>query len=128
VVQAAIEGEDSRIVHAPGARDRYPASSGGQKPAEAVALRGSYRAALALLSSGFTPHELQVDGRLSAVFAYDAAARQWISYDDAASMAAKADFAVTRHLAGMMMWEIGEDAPVGSPESVLRSAHAALSR
>jgi hypothetical protein len=35
---------------------------------------------------------------------------------------------VTRHLAGMMMWEIGEDAPVGSPESVLRSAHAALSR
>lgn len=88
---------------------------------------GSYRAAQKLLESGFKPHYIRVDGRISAVFAFSPATRQWISYDDPASIAAKADYVVSRHLAGMMMWEIGEDLPVSNSQSLLRSARAVLS-
>lgn len=88
---------------------------------------GSDRIAQQLLKSGFTPHRLLIGGKLSAVYAYGASRRQWISYDDANSIAAKADYVVTKHLAGMMMWEIGEDVPVDSRQSLLRSAHRVLS-
>ncbi len=58
--------------------------------------------------------------------AYAAPAREWISYDNAASIAAKARYVIAKHLGGMMMWEIGEDMPVNSPQSLLRSAHRVL--
>jgi chitinase len=87
---------------------------------------GTYRAAQRLLESGFVPHRLLIGGRLSAVYAYSASLHQWISYDDSASIAAKADYVIARHLAGMMMWEIGEDVPADSRQSLLRSAHQAL--
>jgi chitinase len=87
---------------------------------------GSYRVAQKLLQSGFVPHRLLIGGKLSAVYAYSASLHQWISYDDSESIAAKAGYVIARHLGGMMMWEIGEDLPVDSPRSLLRSAHRAL--
>ncbi|MGC1459500.1 MAG: glycoside hydrolase family 18 protein [Steroidobacteraceae bacterium] len=87
---------------------------------------GSYRAAQRLLQSGFVPHRLLIGGKLSAVYAYNASLRQWISYDDADSIAAKADYVIARHLGGMMMWEIGEDVPLDSRQSLLGSAHRGL--
>jgi chitinase len=87
---------------------------------------GSYRVARQLLESGFMPHRIVIDGRIGAVFAYDASTREWMSYENPQSVAAKARYVVSRHLAGMMMWEIGEDLPVSDPSSLLRSAHAAL--
>jgi len=88
--------------------------------------RGSYRVAETLLKSGFTEHGVLVNGRLSAVYAYDPASRQWLSYDNAALVASKARYVVAKHLAGMMMWEIGEDLPLSSPKSLLKSAHTTL--
>ncbi|HTV80008.1 MAG TPA: glycoside hydrolase family 18 protein [Steroidobacteraceae bacterium] len=88
--------------------------------------RGSYRVAASLLQSGFREHRVRVNGRLSAVYAYDPARRQWLSYDNAALVAAKARYVLDRHLGGMMMWEIGEDLPAEHPGSLLRSAHEAL--
>lgn len=87
---------------------------------------GSDRVAWRLLNSGFAAHHLLIDGKLSAVYAYNAASRAWMSYDDAASVAAKGAYVVARHLGGMMMWELGEDMPVNSPQSLLGSAHRAL--
>jgi chitinase len=88
--------------------------------------RGSYRVAETLLKSGFTEHSVLVDGRLSAVYAYDASSRQWLSYDNTALVASKARYVMAKHLAGMMMWEIGEDLQMSSPNSLLKSAHTTL--
>jgi len=87
---------------------------------------GSDRVAWRLLNAGFRPHQLVIGGMLSAVYAYSASSREWMSYDNAASIAAKADYVISRHLGGMMMWEIGEDMPVDSSHSLLRSAHRVL--
>ncbi|MGH8202792.1 MAG: glycosyl hydrolase family 18 protein [Steroidobacteraceae bacterium] len=87
---------------------------------------GSDRVALRLLDSGFRPHQLVIEGTLSAMYAYSASSREWMSYDNAASIAAKADYVIARHLGGMMMWEIGEDMPVDSAHSLLGSAHRVL--
>lgn len=87
---------------------------------------GSDRVAWRLLDSGFRPRQLVIGGNLSAEYAYDASSREWMSYESAASVAAKAGYVITRHLAGMMMWEIGEDMPPDSPQSLLRSAHRVL--
>jgi chitinase len=87
---------------------------------------GSDRFARRLLDAGFRPHRLLIGGKLSAVYAYSASSREWMSYDNAASVAAKADYIIVRHLGGMMMWEIGEDMPVDSPQSLLGSAHRVL--
>lgn len=88
---------------------------------------GSYQAAQHLLDSGFIPHYIRVNGTISAVFAYNPMTQQWISYDDAKSVAAKADYVVRRHLAGMMMWEIGEDLLATNKNSLLVSAQIGLS-
>lgn len=87
---------------------------------------GSDRVAWRLLHSGFRQHRLLSDRKLSAVYAYNATSREWMSYDNAASVAAKADYVIARHLGGMMMWEIGEDMPANSPQSLLRNAHRVL--
>jgi chitinase len=87
---------------------------------------GSYRAAQRLLASGFAPHRQWIAGKLSAVYAYSATLQQWISYDDADSIAAKADYVRARHLGGMMLWEMGEDVPLDDPQSLLGSAHRGL--
>lgn len=87
---------------------------------------GSDRVAWRLLGAGFRPHHLVIGGMLSAVYAYNASSREWISYDNAASIAAKADYVIARRLGGMMMWEIGEDMPVDSSHSLLESAHRIL--
>lgn len=87
---------------------------------------GSDRFARRLLDAGFRPHRLLIGGKLSAVYAYSASSQEWMSYDNAASIAAKADYVIARHLGGMMMWEIGEDMPVDNPRSLLGSAHRVL--
>ena len=91
-----------------------------------IKARGSYREAQHLLQSGFERQDIRVNGEISAVYAYSAAAKQWISYEDSSSVAAKARYVQARHLAGMQMWEIGQDVPVNSTTSLLRAAHAVL--
>ncbi|HEY6455876.1 MAG TPA: glycoside hydrolase family 18 protein [Steroidobacteraceae bacterium] len=73
-----------------------------------------------------TAQRLLIGGQLSATYAYSTSLKQWISYDDPDSVAAKADYVMTKHLAGLMMWEIGEDVPLDGRQSLLASAHRAL--
>lgn len=89
---------------------------------------GPYRLAQQLLARGFVSHETVIDGAVSAVHAYSASTHEWMSYESPRSVAAKAHYVIRRHLAGMMMWEIGEDLPLSDRRSLLRSARAALSR
>ena len=89
---------------------------------------GSDRIAAELLKSGFIRYAHMVGGELSAVYAFNAKSNQWISFEDPESVAAKAKFVRARNLGGMMMWEIGEDLPIHSGHSLLRSARRALSR
>lgn len=91
-----------------------------------VKARGSYRTAVHLMQSGFERQEVRVNGEISAIYAYNSAAKQWISYEDPSSVDAKGRYVRTRHLAGMQMWEIGQDVPINHPSSLLRAAHAVL--
>jgi chitinase len=112
----------------PGSHGLYQAFERSQTAAYDLGSQGdgTYRTAQRLLQSGFAAHRQMIGGKLSAVYAYSVALKQWISYDDPDSVAAKADYVMTRHLAGLMMWEIGEDVPVDSRQSLLGSAHRAL--
>lgn len=87
---------------------------------------GAYRDVPSLLKSGFALHDLRIDGAISAAYAYDAKSGTWMSFDDPASVAAKARYVTAHHLGGLMMWEIGDDAPAGSPGSLLDAARRAL--
>lgn len=89
---------------------------------------GTYRSINQFLASGFTRHYFIVNDKISAVFAYDPVKHQWISYEDQVSVAAKAHYVVANHLAGMMMWEIGEDMPISSKQSLLRTVNMILSK
>ncbi|HTB69168.1 MAG TPA: glycoside hydrolase family 18 protein [Steroidobacteraceae bacterium] len=112
----------------PGSNGLYQGFDRSHTPVYDVGAKGvgSYRVAQRLLKSGFAPHRLRIGGKLSAVYAYSTSLKQWISYDDSDSVAAKSEYVIARHLAGLMMWEIGEDVPVGSRQSLLGSAHRVL--
>jgi len=88
---------------------------------------GAYSDVPSVLNSGFAVHYLLIDGAISAAYAYDRKSGEWMSFDDPASVAAKGRYVTAHHLGGMMMWEIGDDAPAGSPSSLLDAARRALS-
>ena len=56
--------------------------------------------------AGFTVHR---EPRALAPWAYNRATGVWITFDDAESLARKADFARDRGLGGVMIWELGGD-------------------
>jgi GH18 family chitinase len=59
-----------------------------------------------LEGAGFTLHR---EPRALAPWAYNRATGVWITFDDAESLARKADFARERGLGGVMIWELGGD-------------------
>jgi chitinase len=56
--------------------------------------------------NGFVRHW---DAKAQAPYLWNPATRDFISYDDAQSIAAKARYVKSRHLGGIMYWEQGED-------------------
>ncbi len=57
-------------------------------------------------SEGFVRHW---DGRASAPYLWNAAARTFVTYDDPQSIRAKADYVRDNRLGGMMFWELSQD-------------------
>lgn len=86
----------------------------------------SYRSVRKYLDKGFTQHYVLVDGKDSAVYAFNRAKKQWITYENPATIAAKAHYVLAKGLAGLMMWNLSLDAPETDHRSLLRSAHIAL--
>jgi chitinase len=87
---------------------------------------GTYRAMPRLLESGFRLHYVWVDHVISAAFAYDRRTGQWISFEDPASVAAKARYVRSHGLGGMAMWQIGGDLPTAGGRSLLAAAYRTL--
>lgn len=87
---------------------------------------GSYRNVPNLLKAGFTLHYLRVDHQISAAFAYDRRSGRWVSFDDPASVAAKAHYVISHHLGGLTMWEIADDMPPQLGRSLLQTAFRVL--
>ena len=83
---------------------------------------GAYRDVPRLLESGFRLHYVWTDHVISAAFAYDRRTGQWVSFEDPASVAAKADYVKRRDLGGMTMWQIAGDLPPSSGRSLLQTA------
>jgi chitinase len=53
--------------------------------------------------------ERQWDAQARAPFLWNAASRTFITYDDPASIASKAEYVRSHHLGGMMFWELSQD-------------------
>jgi chitinase len=66
-------------------------------------------------SLGFVRHW---DEKAQVPWLYNAQQRIWISYDDATSIARKADYARSAGIAGVMIWELGGDDGTLLPEVV----------
>jgi len=49
------------------------------------------------------------DERAKAPYLWNAASRTFITYDDPQSIAVKADYVKSKHLGGIMFWELGQD-------------------
>jgi chitinase len=54
-------------------------------------------------------HEHTADGRFNATWGYDAAAREFWSFDDQAAVAEKTAWALSKGLGGVDFWEVGND-------------------
>lgn len=54
-------------------------------------------------------HEYTADGRFNATWGYDAAAREFWSFDDQAAVAEKTAWALSKGLGGVDFWEVGND-------------------
>ena len=63
------------------------------------------------------------DAKASVPWLYDARTRTWITYDDTESLGLKADFARTRKLGGIMIWELS-----GDDGTLLPAIHKRLTR
>lgn len=70
-------------------------------------------------------HEYTADGRFNATWGYDAATREFFSFDDEVAVAEKTAWALAKGLGGVDFWELGNDVagdlPAASAE-VLRAA------
>ncbi|MBD3941278.1 chitinase [Microbacterium sp. NEAU-LLC] len=72
-------------------------------------------------------HEYTADGRFDATWGYDAANRQFWSFDDETAVAEKAAWALSKGLGGVDFWEVGNDVAGDLPAAsaaVLRAAAA----
>ncbi|MBK6832345.1 MAG: glycoside hydrolase [Flavobacteriales bacterium] len=63
------------------------------------------------------------DKEACAAYAYNSAARQFATYDDPASVAAKAGYVRSKGLGGIMFWQLIDDDPVNG---LLNTMHRAL--
>ncbi|WP_347977615.1 glycosyl hydrolase family 18 protein [Microbacterium sp. ProA8] len=54
-------------------------------------------------------HERTADGRFNATWGYDAAAREFWSFDDEVAVAEKTAWALSQGLGGVDFWEVGND-------------------
>lgn len=89
--------------------------------------KGSYILMQKLLKNGFVSHEILMNGKISAVYAYNAQDDQWISYENEKSVAAKVKYVIKNNLAGLMMWNIKQDLPANNTRSLLMSIHSVTS-
>ncbi len=89
--------------------------------------KGSYAVMQMLLKEGFVRYTIFMNGKISAVYAYNLGNQQWISFENEKSVAAKARYVVQHHLAGIMMWNIKQDLPADNPKSLLSSVYHVIS-
>lgn len=76
-----------------------------------------------ILIKGYQKHDILMNGRVSAVYACNPKNHIWISYENTKSLRAKSEYVNNENLAGMMMWNIEEDYPVNSKESLLNTVY-----
>ena len=58
---------------------------------------------------------------IAGVYSYDATQKTFVSYDNPASAAAKTQYAMDNHLAGVMFWSLRFDLPVDNSQSLLQA-------
>ena len=72
-----------------------------------------------LVDQGYTPVPVIVGQQLAGVYAYHPEKKIFVSYDSPESAAAKAQYAVSNQLAGVMFWALRYDRPINDSQSVL---------
>ncbi|HMK38466.1 MAG TPA: glycoside hydrolase family 18 protein [Bacteroidota bacterium] len=76
-------------------------------------------------TGGFRPFW---DSASQAPYSYSAEKKMFATYDDRRSVALKTEYALERHLGGIMFWELTGDAPAGGLLEAIDSTRASVSR
>lgn len=79
-----------------------------------------------LVDKNYQTLPVMSDGKVVGVYAYDAQKKVFVSYDNPASAAAKAQYIVNGKLAGVMFWALRFDKPIHDPQSLLASVDKVL--
>ena len=61
------------------------------------------------------------DPYAKATYLYSESKQEFYTYEDVRSLTAKLDYVTAQHLGGMIIWELSADAPIDSPDSLLRT-------
>ena len=80
-----------------------------------------YTTVLKLNKRGFQEHSFMTNSAVNGVWSYNPATHQFRSYDNPQSAHDKATYVKKNNLAGIMMWRIGQDMPIESQASLLKS-------
>lgn len=72
-----------------------------------------------LIDQKYVAQPVMVNGVIDSVYAYDDNKKIFVSYDNAESAKAKAQYAVNNKLGGVMFWAIRFDKPVDDAQSIL---------
>ena len=62
-----------------------------------------------------------MNNQVIAAYAYNPKKKIWISFEDLKTIQVKCNYVNNENLAGMMMWNIEEDYPVHSKQSLLKT-------
>ena len=103
----------------------YLEKAGGAAPGTFEAGVYDYKDLLAQLKDPTSGWKLYWDDNAQAAYLYNAAKGLYSSFETPTSIAQKAQWAEDLGLAGMMFWDITNDA-VGSPESLVTAAYSSL--
>lgn len=72
-----------------------------------------------LVNQSYAPVPVTVGHQITGAYSYNANTKVFVSFDSPESAAAKAQYAINNHLAGVMFWALRFDKPVNDPQSIL---------
>ncbi|MDP3558945.1 MAG: glycoside hydrolase family 18 protein [Legionellaceae bacterium] len=78
-----------------------------------------YSTIIHLKQEGFQEYTLRSNGHVNGVWSYNAEKHQFITYDNPETVRSKMDYVFKNHLAGIMIWRVGQDVPIDDKDSLL---------
>lgn len=80
-----------------------------------------YSTVLTLKDKGFKEYHSSSQGHSNGVWLYNNDKHQFITFDNPETVQEKVNYVLNNKLAGVMLWRVGQDAPINHHDSLLRT-------